>query len=319
MTVTAIPAVVTPDWLKDRLHEVKVLDTSWYLPSMGRNALQEYQAARLPGAQFWDIDGVCDTLTDLPHMLPGEEAFAAAADALGISHEDAVVVYDGLGMFAAPRAWWTWRVFGHDRVAVLEGGLPAWRAAGLPVDESAVSPGQATIATKAARTAGPGTATNYKAALKREKVVHLADMLKLVKPAAAAGGQQPVPKLARQVVDARPSGRFKGVDPEPRPGLRLGHMPGANNVPFVQVYAGEQVQGAKLKSVDELEQTFNAAGVDVQSPIICSCGSGLTACILALAQYQVTGQLASVYDGAWCEWGSLAETPIVGENDPRQV
>ncbi|KAF6266227.1 mercaptopyruvate sulfurtransferase-like protein [Scenedesmus sp. NREL 46B-D3] len=306
-----LPAVVTVDWLNDRLSEVKLLDTSWYLPPMGRDARQEFAAARIPGAQFWDIDGVCDASTDLPHMLPSEAAFAAAADALGISNEDAVVVYDGMGVFAAPRAWWAWRVFGHSRVAVLEGGLPAWKAAGKALDESAASNDTLAAATAAARAASSGSSTKYKATLMKDKVLVLEEMQRLMQPAAAAvAAGQPAPDLHRQVVDARPAGRFAGVDPEPRPGLPSGHMPGAKNVPFMQVYEGGVVQGARMKPVDELEALFRGGGVDVQAPLVCSCGSGLTACVLALAIYQVTGQLAPVYDGSWSEWAAVPGAPI---------
>lgn len=309
-----IPSVVTAEWLKDNLQEVKVLDTSWYLPPMGRDAQAEFGAERIAGAAFWDIDGVADPGTDLPHMLPSEGAFAAAADALGIANGDALVVYDGLGMFAAPRAWWTWRVFGHDRVAVLEGGLPAWKAAGGPTDTSPATPEQLVLSRTASRAAaGSSSSSGYKAVLKNDKVRSLAEMLQLVGPAAAAAAaQQPLPALQQQVVDARPAGRFAGVDPEPRPGLRKGHMPGAANVPFVQVYEGGQLAGARLKPVDELQAAFEAAGVDVQAPLVCSCGSGLTACVLALALHQITGQLVPVYDGSWSEWGDPAlDTPIV--------
>eukprot|EP00878_Enallax_costatus_P024722 GHUV01026404.1.p1 GENE.GHUV01026404.1~~GHUV01026404.1.p1 ORF type:complete len:347 (+),score=113.06 GHUV01026404.1:518-1558(+) len=296
------------------LSSVKVLDTSWYLPPMGRDARAEFRTCRIPCAQFWDIDGVCDPNTDLPHMLPSEEAFAAAADALSIGNDDAVVVYDGMGMFAAPRAWWTWKVFGHDRIAVLEGGLPAWKAVGADLDTSAVNEQQLNTATVAARAAAFSGSTKYKAILKREKVIPLQDMLKLVEPAAAAvAAGSPEPDVARQVVDARPAGRFRGVEPEPRPGLRLGHMPGAKNVPFMMVYEKSEMAGARLKPVDELEKVFEAAAVDVQQPIICSCGSGLTACVVALAAFEVSGQLAAVYDGSWSEWGAVDGAPIVSE------
>lgn len=231
---TDVPAVVSPQWLSARLGapDVKVLDVSWYLPPMGRDRLAEFNAERIPGAQFWDVDGVCDPATDLPHMLPSEAAFAAAADALGVRNGDTVVVYDGMGLFSAPRAWWTWKVFGHGRVAVLEGGLPAWKAAGLATETAAPADGAATAATAAARAAsgGSGSASGsgggYKAALRRDRVRSLADMRALVASGAAA----------EQIADARPAGRFRGADPEPRAGLRGGHMPGAKSVPFTEVW-----------------------------------------------------------------------------------
>ncbi|WIA15756.1 hypothetical protein OEZ85_002371 [Tetradesmus obliquus] len=288
-THEALPAVVTVDWLKDRLGQVKLLDTSWYLPPMGRDAKNEFAAARIPGAQFWDIDGVADPATDLPHMLPSEAAFAAAADALGIGNEDAVVVYDGMGMFAAPRAWWTWRVFGHSRVAVLEGGLPAWKAAGLELDESAAGSEALTAATAAACAASSSGSSKYKAKLMRDKVV-----------------------------DARSAGRFAGLEPEPRPGLPSGHMPGSKNLPFTQVYEGGVMQGGRLQPVDQLEALFQIAGVDPQAPLVASCGSGLTACVLALALHQVTGQLVPVYDGSWSEWAATPGAAIQKEEPAAQ-
>ncbi|WIA35856.1 hypothetical protein OEZ86_004240 [Tetradesmus obliquus] len=360
ITHEALPAVVTVDWLKDRLGQVKLLDTSWYLPPMGRDAKNEFAAARIPGAQFWDIDGVADPATDLPHMLPSEAAFAAAADALGIGNEDAVVVYDGMGMFAAPRAWWTWRVFGHSRVAVLEGGLPAWKAAGLELDESAAGSEALTAATAAACAASSSGSSKYKAKLMRDKVLSLHDMQQLVQPAAAAvaAGQAP-PALQRQVVDARSAGRlhgiepellhnccsctapkrpfpagairhaaavvdarsagrFAGLEPEPRPGLPSGHMPGSKNLPFTQVYEGGVMQGGRLQPVDQLEALFQTAGVDPQAPLVASCGSGLTACVLALALHQVTGQLVPVYDGSWSEWAATPGAAIQKEEPAAQ-
>uniref|UniRef100_A0A383V303 Sulfurtransferase n=1 Tax=Tetradesmus obliquus TaxID=3088 RepID=A0A383V303_TETOB len=318
-THEALPAVVTVDWLKDRLGQVKLLDTSWYLPPMGRDAKNEFAAARIPGAQFWDIDGVADPATDLPHMLPSEAAFAAAADALGIGNEDAVVVYDGMGMFAAPRAWWTWRVFGHSRVAVLEGGLPAWKAAGLELDESAAGSEALTAATAAACAASSSGSSKYKAKLMKDKVLSLHDMQQLVQPAAAAvaAGQAP-PALQRQVVDARSAGRFAGLEPEPRPGLPSGHMPGSKNLPFTQVYEGGVMQGGRLQPVDQLEALFQTAGVDPQAPLVASCGSGLTACVLALALHQVTGQLVPVYDGSWSEWAATPGAAIQKEEPAAQ-
>jgi thiosulfate/3-mercaptopyruvate sulfurtransferase len=250
---------------------LRILDASWFLPAEGRSGQEEFAAERIPGAVFFDIDAVSDTSVDLPHMLPAPDAFAEAASALGLGPEIDVVVYDSFGIRSAARVWWTLRVMGHERVRVLDGGLKAWKTAGLPLETGAPSP------------PSPG------ALQPRFERARLRDRAEVI--AALASGLE-------QVVDARSAPRFRGEAPEPRPGLRSGHMPGARNLPFDQLLTPE----GQLKPLAALAEAFREAGVDLARPIITTCGSGVTASVLALA-LEVLQAPAAVYDGSWAEWG----------------
>ncbi len=278
--IEQLPPLVSTDWLAERLGrpDLKILDASWYMPAQARDAKAEYAAAHLPGAQFFDIDAVADASSGLPHMLPSPAEFGAAVGALGIGNEDDVVIYDGAGIFAAPRVWWTFRAFGHSRVAVLDGGLPKWKAENRALE---TGPAKEPIA------------KNFRAAPRP----------KLVRDAAAM--RDNVGSQRELVLDARSEGRFKGTEPEPRAGLKGGHIPGSRNLPFQAV-----IDNGRMKSAEELRSIFANAGVTAKQRVTASCGSGLTAAILAFGLYLTGRDDVAVYDGSWSEWGALDGAPI---------
>ena len=271
--------LVTTAWLADRLSapDVVAIDGSFYLPAQKRNGHAEYLAGHIPGAVFFDIDGIADKTSKLPHMLPSEAEFAAAVGALGISDSDTIVVYDGAGLGGAPRVWWTFRVFGAANVFILDGGFPQWISEGRPVVSGAVQRPK----------------RSFSARLNRAAVAALAD----VQAALDEGGAQ--------VVDARPANRFLGEAPEPRPGVRSGHMPGAFNVPSTTL-----VEEGRLIAPERIARLFASAGVDVNKPVITSCGSGVTAATLWLALDAIGKEPKALYDGSWSEWGSRDDLPI---------
>ncbi|TBW33631.1 3-mercaptopyruvate sulfurtransferase [Siculibacillus lacustris] len=259
--------------------DLVVVDASWYLPAMKRDAAAEYAAARIPGAVRFDLDAIADHATTLPHMLPSPEAFAAAVGALGITETSRIVVYDGAGLFSAPRVWWTFRLFGATDVRILDGGLPKWKAEGRPLDT--VPP------------AAPAPRL-FRPAFDAPRVVDLASVAAILADGSAT------------VVDARPGERFRGEAAEPRPGVRAGHMPGARSVPAASVVAD-----GRLADERALRAAF--AGVDTDRPLVTSCGSGVTAAILwlALETLGVPRDRLALYDGSWSEWGAAEGTPVV--------
>lgn len=273
--------VVSTEYLADRLGapDLCVVDATWYMPAENRSGREEHLATRIPGAVFFDIDEIADKTVDLPHMLPTAEAFAKAAGALGLSPDKEVVVYDAHGLFSAPRVWWTLRAMGFPKVRVLDGGLPRWIAEGHPVESGPTAP----------------TAVDCPACLDATLVRAIDDM------------QQVIDGGSAQIVDARPAARFRAEAPEPRAGLRGGHMPGACNLPWNAVVAAD----GGLKSVDHLRAAFADAGVDLERPIVTTCGSGVSAAVLALALARLGLDRTPVYDGSWTEWGGREDTPIV--------
>ncbi|KAJ9139601.1 hypothetical protein P3X46_030321 [Hevea brasiliensis] len=293
--------VVSVDWLHANLTEpdMKVLDASWYMPDEKRNPIQEYQVAHIPGALFFDVDGISDRSTNLPHMLPSEEAFAAAVSALGIENKDGLVVYDGKGIFSAARVWWMFRVFGHDKVWVLDGGLPRWRASGYDVESSASGDAilKASAASEAIEKVYQGQAVGP-ITFQTKFQPHLVWTLEQVK--------RNIEDKSHQQIDARSKARFDGAAPEPRKGIRSGHVPGSKCIPFPHMLDASQT----LLPADELKKRFDQEGISLESPVVTSCGTGVTACILALGLHRLGNRDVAVYDGSWTEWGAHTDTPI---------
>lgn len=284
-----LPSLVSPALLASTLERapsaLKIIDASWYLPAMGRSGREEYDKVRIPGAAFFDID-VTDDTSDLPHMLPSARFFEESMAAIGVGSDDHVVCYDGKGLFSSARLWWLLTVFGHDKVSVLDGGLPTWRKLELPVET-----------TPPAKPAAP--TSPFVASLRTSRVACAADVL------AHVSGD----RLTATVVDARASGRFEGTAPEPRAGCRGGHIPLSRSLPFNKLLDAD---GAHMLPPDEIAASFAAAGVDVASPapIVTSCGSGVTAAVLTLGLAQLGRDDVVLYDGSWAEWGGRDDLPL---------
>ena len=272
--------LVSTSWLTERLgsNEIAIVDATWFLPGDGRTGRGAYAGGHIPGAVFFDIDEIADRASDLPHMLPAPDAFAEAAGALGLRRDLTIVVYDGQGIFSAPRVWWTLRTMGFPEVFVLDGGLPKWRAEGRPIETLAARPQPTTIEPA------------FDPSLVRDL-----DEVRATLEARDA-----------QVVDARSGPRFRGEAPEPRAGLRGGHMPGALNLPFGDLVGPDGV----MAPAERIRTAFEQAGVDLDRPIVTTCGSGVSASVLALALARVGRDDAAVYDGSWSEWGGRTDTPV---------
>ena len=271
--------LVSTEWLAERLGQpgLVIIDASWYLPAHQRDPRQEHLDGHIPGAVFFDLDAVSAQDTSLPHMMPTPTAFASAMRKLGVADGAQIVVYDGLGLFSAPRLWWMLRAFGARDVVILDGGLPKWKAEGRPLEDGE------TLRTPA----------HFSARLDHSVVASMVDVQKALADNSA------------QVLDARPAERFRGEAPEPRPGLRMGHIPGSTSVPFSAL-----VRDGRLKPAAELTEALDALGVHPQKPAITSCGSGVSAAIITLALVTAGRKPGALYDGSWAEWGAPEGPPV---------
>ena len=272
--------LVSTEWLAKHIKDpdLRILDASWYLPDAKRDPKAEYDAAHIPGARFFDIDDISDARSDLPHMAPPVEKFMSRMRAMGVGDGHQVVVYDGAGIMSAPRVWWLFRLMGHENVAVLDGGFPKWQAEGRAVEDM------------------PPVVKDRHLTVRFQN--HLVRDVTQVSQASKLGDAQ--------IIDARAAARFRGEAPEPREGLRAGHIPGSRNVPFNTLLNDDKT----LKSPAEARAVFEAAGVDLSRPMITTCGSGITASVLALALERIGVDAWSLYDGSWAEWGMFPTVPV---------
>lgn len=281
MTKETAPTLVDTDWLASQLDNpsVRIVDATWTLPTVDRTGVEDYNAGHIPGAVFWDIDAIADPASSLPHMMPDEVTFERHMKALGIASDHHVIVYDNVSMMTSARVWWTLRAFGHRRVSLLDGGSVKWRAEGRD------------LTTDAAQIPD----VSFKACFNPAMIRSLDDL------------RGNLDTGSEQVLDARSAGRFTAIDPEPRPECRGGHIPGSFNLPFNTLIDPET---ATIRPAAELSESLAASGIDTARPVVTTCGSGITACVLALAMHLTGKDDVAIYDGSWTEWGSRTDTPV---------
>lgn len=273
--------LVSTEWLEAHLGspDIAIIDASWHLPTANRDAKKEFREGHIPGAQFFDIDELSDTTSSLPHMLPSPEKFSSRMRKMGIGDGKRIIAYDSVGLFSAARAWWMFKVFGHEDVAILDGGLKKWNAEGRPLED------------------GPPPIPQERHFTARLRGSMVRDMKEVA--AALKSG-------SAQVADARSGTRFRGEEVEPRPHVRAGHMPGAKNVHYASLLNAD----GTLKSPEGIKQAFQSAGIDLSKPVITSCGSGVTAAILSLGLTLISARDHALYDGSWTEWGGTEGSPV---------
>jgi len=281
MTDPRTESLVGTGWLAEHLEapDVRIVDASYYLPHEGLDPRTEFEAHHIPGAVFFDIDEIADTTSDLPHMIPPPEKFSARVRKLGLGDGVRIVIYDQRGIFSAPRVWWAFRLFGHEDVAVLDGGLPKWLAEGRPVEDGPADPSE----------------RHFTARTNSFMVRDLDQMVKNLE------------KGREQVLDARSRARFEGSEAEPRPGLRPGHIPNSRCLPLTELL---DPRTQTMLPAKELCRRFEAAGIDMHRPVVTTCGSGVTAAVLALGLSIAGHKDVAVYDGSWAEWGQPRDTPV---------
>ena len=276
--------VVPADWVEKQLGaaEFRIVDASWYLPAQNRNGAAEYASGHIPGAVFFDQDAIADHSSGLPHTIPSPQSFAAEVGKLGISETDTIVVYDGPGIFTAPRVWWLFRIMGAKNVFVLDGGIDGWRKEGRPLQTDLPEPAPAV----------------FHPSFNSDAVTSFEDMCSVVSTG------------SRQIADARSAGRFTGEEAEPRAGMRSGHMPGARSMP-----SGSFSVEGRFKDLASLRRHFEESGIDLTKPVVTSCGSGITAAIITLGLHSLGHEDNTLYDGSWSEWGGRDDTPVVTGKD----